>query len=99
MPVSELHHQVAAIALSAASRYGFALGGGNALIAHGVIDRPTQDIDLFTDDEHGVQAASRAVEAALRAAGYQVEQPGHPGQSRATTGTPQRPWTGTPSPS
>ena len=79
MPVSELHHQVAAIALSAASRYGFALGGGNALIAHGVIDRPTQDIDLFTDDEHGVQAASRAVEAALRAAGYQVEQPGNGG--------------------
>ena len=75
MPVSELHRQVAAIALSAASRYGFALGGGNALIAHGVIDRPTQDIDLFTDNEHGVQAASRAVETALRAAGYQVEQP------------------------
>ncbi|MHB1431323.1 MAG: nucleotidyl transferase AbiEii/AbiGii toxin family protein [Streptosporangiaceae bacterium] len=75
MPVSEPHRQVAAIALRAASRYGFALGGGNALIAHGVIDRPTQDVDLFTDDEHGVEAASRAVEAALRAAGYQVEQP------------------------
>ena len=39
MPVSELHREVAAIALRAASQHGFALGGGNALIAHGVIDR------------------------------------------------------------
>ena len=39
MPVGELHGQVAAIALRAASRHGFALGGGNALMAHGVIDR------------------------------------------------------------
>jgi hypothetical protein len=73
MPVSELHRHVAAIALRAASRHGFALGGGNALIAHGVIDRVTQDVDLFTDDEHGVEAAAGAVEAALRAAGFEAE--------------------------
>jgi hypothetical protein len=41
MPVSQLHREVAAIALRAASGHGFALGGGNALIAHGLIDRPT----------------------------------------------------------
>ncbi len=35
MPVSDLHREVAAVALGAAARYGFALGGGNALIAHG----------------------------------------------------------------
>ncbi len=45
--------------------YGFARGGGNALIAHGVIDRPNEDIDLFTDREHGVAEAASAVEAAL----------------------------------
>jgi hypothetical protein len=73
MPVSELHRQVAAVALRAAARHGFALGGGNALIAHGVIDRITQDVDLFTDDEHGVEAAAGAVEAALRAAGFEAE--------------------------
>jgi Nucleotidyl transferase AbiEii toxin, Type IV TA system len=73
MPVSELHRQVAAVALRAASRHGFALGGGNALIAHGVIDRVTQDVDLFTDDEHGVQAAAEAVEQALAAAGFETE--------------------------
>ena len=44
MPVSEFHGQVAATALRAAAPHGFALGGGNALIAHGVIDRFTQDV-------------------------------------------------------
>jgi hypothetical protein len=73
MPVSDLHRQVAGVALRAAARYGFALGGGNVLIAHGVIDRPTADVDLFTDREHGVAAAADAVEAALRQAGYSAE--------------------------
>jgi Nucleotidyl transferase AbiEii toxin, Type IV TA system len=73
MPVSDLHREVAAVALRAAKQHGFALGGGNALIAHGVIDRITQDIDLFTDEEHGVEAAAGAVEAALREAGFEAE--------------------------
>ena len=73
MPISKLHREVAAIALGAASEHGFALGGGNALIAYGVVDRITQDVDLFTDDEHGVEAAADAVEAALQAAGFETE--------------------------
>lgn len=74
MPVSGLHREIAAIALRAAARHGFALGGGVALQAHGIIDRPTQDVDLFTDQERGVAAAAGAVEASLRAAGYDAEQ-------------------------
>ena len=73
MPVSELHRRVAAIALRAAARHGFALGGGNALMAHGVVDRFTADVDLFTDEEAGVTAAADAVEAALRAAGLAAD--------------------------
>jgi len=73
MPLDELHRQVAAIALQAASRHGFALGGGNALIQHGVISRLTEDVDLFTDHEHGVEAAAGAVESALREAGFGTE--------------------------
>jgi hypothetical protein len=73
MPLDELQGQVAAIALSAAGRHGFALGGGNALIAHGIIDRPTEDVDLFTDKGDGVTSAAGAVEAALRAAGFDAE--------------------------
>lgn len=61
------------MALQAAAEHGFALGGGNALIAHGLISRPTQDVDLFTNEERGVEAAADSVEAALRAAGFQAE--------------------------
>jgi hypothetical protein len=70
MPISELHRRVATVALRVATRYGFALGGGNALIAHGLITRPTQDVDLFTNEETGVGAAASSVETALREAGF-----------------------------
>ena len=73
MPVSPLHGQVTAIALRAAAPHGFALGGGNALIAHGLIDRPTQDVDVFSNEEGGVEAAADAVDAALRGAGFGTE--------------------------
>lgn len=73
MPLDELHRQVAAIALGAARRHGFALGGGNALIAHGIVDRLTEDVDLFTDRDGGVTSAAGAVEAALQAAGFVAE--------------------------
>ncbi len=73
MAVDDFHRRVAAVALSAAAKHGFALGGGNALIAHGIIDRLTEDVDLFTDDEHGVEAAADAVETALRDAGLEPD--------------------------
>jgi hypothetical protein len=73
MPLNELHRRVTTVALRAAARFGFALGGGNALIAHGLIARPTQDVDLFTNEETGVGAAAESVEAALHAAGFAAE--------------------------
>jgi Nucleotidyl transferase AbiEii toxin, Type IV TA system len=73
MPISEMQREVATIALRAAAQNGFALAGGNALIAHGIIDRPTDDVDLFSDQETGVAAAADAVESALRAADYLAE--------------------------
>jgi hypothetical protein len=73
MPVSRFHGQVATVALGAAASHGFALGGGNALIAHGIIDRATQDVDVFSDQEGGVEAAADAVEAALRDTGFGTE--------------------------
>jgi len=73
MPVRALHREVAAIALRAAAPHGFALGGGNALIAHGLIDRATQDVDVFSDEQGGVEAAADAVEEALLDAGLRAE--------------------------
>ena len=40
MPVSDLHRQIAVLALAAAGEHGFALGGASALLARGVISRP-----------------------------------------------------------
>jgi hypothetical protein len=84
MPVGRLHAQVAAIALRAAARHGFALGGGNALMAHGIVDRFTADVDLFTDEEASVAAAAESVEKALRGAGFGTERRDSAGQDRAS---------------
>lgn len=73
MPIQPFHREVAEIALRASSKYGFALGGGNALMAHGISDRSTQDVDLFTDQEAAVPSAVTAVEDALHAAGFITE--------------------------
>jgi hypothetical protein len=73
VPLQRLHRQVAVLALGVLRRHGFALAGGNALIAHGVIDRPTSDVDLFTDREAVMGTAVPAVEAALRGAGFEAE--------------------------
>jgi hypothetical protein len=61
--------EVAQIALRVSSVHGFALGGGQALVAHGIVDRPTEDVDLFTDIDGGVSAAADTVRAALEDAG------------------------------
>jgi Nucleotidyl transferase AbiEii toxin, Type IV TA system len=73
MPLDPLHGRIASVALRAAARFGFALGGGNALVAHGVIDRLTRDVDLVTDRETGVLAAKGPVEEALRREGFAVQ--------------------------
>jgi hypothetical protein len=70
MPVSDLHRAIAAVALRAAAKHGFALAGGNALLAHDFVARETEDVDLFTNEESGVRAAAAAVESALRRAGF-----------------------------
>jgi Nucleotidyl transferase AbiEii toxin, Type IV TA system len=73
MPVSAFQQQVAAIALKVAAGHGFVLGGGNALILHGIVDRYTADVDLVTNRDGGVKDAADAVEGALRAAGFDAE--------------------------
>ncbi len=71
-PIDEFHARIARTALRAAARHGFALGGGLALIAHGIVDRPTEDVDLFSDVDGSVPAAAELVRRALAAAGIDV---------------------------
>jgi hypothetical protein len=46
--MDDFHRRLASIALNAAAEHGFALAGGYAVQAYGVLDRPSEDIDLFT---------------------------------------------------
>jgi hypothetical protein len=57
--------EIAEVALHAIDGQGFALAGAGALVAHGVISRPTQDLDLFTPTEGGPGEVSAALLAAL----------------------------------
>jgi hypothetical protein len=71
--VDAFYRDVAQVALTVAEKHGFVLGGGVAWLVNGLVQRPTEDVDLFTDTEGGVVAAAGQVSAALTAAGYRVE--------------------------
>lgn len=60
------HRRLAEVGLSAISEFGFVLAGGYAISANGMGDRPSEDIDMFTNRTDPVQFAL-AVER-LRAA-------------------------------
>lgn len=66
--------EVARVALGVATRYRFALGGGLAWVTHGLVDRPTEDVDLFADVDGAAGAVAGEVRAALLAAGFGVEE-------------------------
>lgn len=73
--MEEVHLRLAEIGLRVAGRYGFALAGGYAVQAHGILVRPSEDIDLFTAWERrdDFEVAVDAVVAAYRSGGYAVE--------------------------
>jgi len=64
---------VAQIALAAASEQGFALAGANALVAHGLLTRPTEDVDLFSPEPGGPGRVFEAVRDALLNEGFTVQ--------------------------
>ncbi|MGN9911100.1 nucleotidyl transferase AbiEii/AbiGii toxin family protein [Phytohabitans sp. LJ34] len=70
-----VHRRLAEIGLSAGGPHGFALAGGHAVAAHGILQRPSEDVDLFADWQRRADfpAAVDEVMAAYRGAGYQVE--------------------------
>jgi hypothetical protein len=70
-----VHLRLAETGLRVAGRYGFALAGGYAVQAHGILDRPSEDVDLFTAWEHrgDFTVAVDEVVDAYRTDGYAVE--------------------------
>ncbi len=69
------HERLVRVGLAAAGRYGFALAGGYAVQVAGLLERLSEDVDLFTAWERRGQfeAAVAAVVDAYRADGLQVE--------------------------
>jgi hypothetical protein len=72
--VDTFQQSLARIGLDAAERYGFALAGGYAVQAAGFLQRPSEDIDLFTvwERRSDFETAVGAIVAAYRAAGLSV---------------------------
>ncbi|HET6551619.1 MAG TPA: nucleotidyl transferase AbiEii/AbiGii toxin family protein [Solirubrobacter sp.] len=72
---TQLQRAIARIALGAIRESGFALAGSGAIREHGLTNRPTEDVDLFTTSQHADHfgAAVHAVLDDLRAGGYEVE--------------------------
>ena len=66
---------VASLMLGEIGSAGFALAGSGAIREHGITDRPTNDVDLFTTTATGPEAFAAAVaagERVLRDHGHQV---------------------------
>ncbi len=75
--MDELQERLARTGLAALADFGFALAGGYALQAHGLVDRMSEDIDLFTDrwDNAEFDRAVAAVIKAYRRDGLEVSVP------------------------
>lgn len=74
--IDETHRRIIQVIRPVIEQYGFGLAGGNALRAHGLSSRPTRDINMATRTEGAISRALPRVEAALRAAGFDVRPTG-----------------------
>jgi hypothetical protein len=72
--MDELQDRLARVGLDVLADYGFALAGGYALQAHQLVDRMSEDVDMFTDqfDAEGFNRAVEAISDAYRRAGFEV---------------------------
>ncbi len=70
----DFHRRLAQVALGVLEEYGFVLAGGYAISAHGIGDRPSLDVDLFTSsaDQDQFGQAADALRAAFTEAGLVV---------------------------
>lgn len=72
--LSEFQIELANLFFSLPESAGFLLAGGGALIAQGIVPRPTEDLDFFTARQIGnVEAASDALITAVVARGWTTD--------------------------
>lgn len=72
--LSTLQERIARILADLPEAREFALAGGAALIAGGLVDRETRDLDFFADRPEAVLELLPVLDERLRDAGLQVEQ-------------------------
>ncbi|MPZ89616.1 MAG: hypothetical protein GEU81_16445 [Nitriliruptorales bacterium] len=72
--LTALQQRLAAVVAGLPEARGFALAGGSGLAAHGMLDRPTQDLDYFGSphDREAVHHLAAAIERACAADGLDV---------------------------
>ncbi|WP_413755205.1 nucleotidyl transferase AbiEii/AbiGii toxin family protein [Streptomyces sp. MMBL 11-3] len=68
----EHHRRLLAHALAAGRPYGLALMGGYAIQAHGIVHRPSQDLDFATEHPAGMTEIMERLTAALTERGWRV---------------------------
>ncbi len=85
MALTTAQTRVAFLALHLPEAEGFVLAGGGAMLAHGLVGRPTHDLDLFSADAAALPPLAAALTRALDAAGMTVTS-GHtaPGYQQLT---------------
>ena len=67
------HRALVEAVLPVCSRYGLAIAGGYAVKAHGLVDRPSEDIDFATGAAAPVREIVDALAAAYRTADFAVQ--------------------------
>lgn len=73
MPLPPLHEQIVRVAMAVPGAPALALAGGGAMLAYDLVDRPTRDVDLFSNDPADVDCVADALTTALRALGHRVQ--------------------------
>ena len=72
MTTDPFQTEVARLFLSLRTSASFALAGGAGLLAHAIIDRTTQDLDMFADPGSDLLAAAEEFTSAARDRGWEV---------------------------
>jgi hypothetical protein len=67
------HKALVDAALPVCARYGLAVAGGYAVQAHGLVERPSEDIDFATGTTAPIEEIVAALAAAYRTAGFKVQ--------------------------
>jgi hypothetical protein len=66
------HKALVDAVLPVCARYGLGVAGGYAVKAHGLVERPSEDIDFATGTAAPIEEIVAALATAYRAAGFEV---------------------------